>query len=460
VATRAFACGDVILEESPLLVCHALEDLGAQWSENARAYREASKEIREKILQLLPEGFEEDHRLSRLATAVAGCVSDVTVSKEDMRRALLAFHLTSYELEGPEDLVGLFQTVSKFSHSCVPNAKGALHSPDRRSSVYALRPIAVGQEISLCYLSTTDRLRSVESRRLHLQAHKMFLCCCPACSKGSDSFRLVPCPRCHEREGSGMRLPAKIANEHQAVSYASLELASQSWNCAACSSSWTSEDFLEVCGREPADELRISSSIGDYLMALEADCFFGAPDHTEWFALRKEAASLFGLRHWTSMLLDLSMLDHLSLKLQALVKEGLRQDHDNLLETPEMLAEFEGALFSLLDRMVSALGSDSDAVALLWEDLWSAASIFFAFGRFEPAQKLLHLIRPFVERCADYLLPKPDFSATGAEAILALSQQIEGCRDRKGSREPLLVILRSPYFQGISGELTWNSLLI
>lgn len=71
----------------------------------------------------------------------------------------------------------VFEIASRFNHSCVPNACFAWNEKLGVETVYAIKDIAAGEEITLSYV---DPLYDVSARMWELW-HYGFECDCPAC---------------------------------------------------------------------------------------------------------------------------------------------------------------------------------------------------------------------------------------------------------------------------------------
>jgi SET domain len=80
------------------------------------------------------------------------------------------------------EVVALFPLIARINHSCDPNAQIVSQVfVDYHVDVCAVKPIAVGEEITISYLPTTIQRR--ERRRQLLQARYLFECECPRCQK-------------------------------------------------------------------------------------------------------------------------------------------------------------------------------------------------------------------------------------------------------------------------------------
>ena len=77
---------------------------------------------------------------------------------------------------------GIFLEVSRFNHSCLPNARTSWNPDINRIRVYALRDIAFGDEIFVSYLSSRNVYGSSRAQRQNrLKSTHMFTCACTAC---------------------------------------------------------------------------------------------------------------------------------------------------------------------------------------------------------------------------------------------------------------------------------------
>ena len=109
---------------------------------------------------------------------------------EEVRRALLRLHCCAMRVPDPADggplAVGLYATASAANHSCAPSA-AAIFDARGLLSLLALRPLAAGQELLLCYVdSALPRLL----RRFQLHdTWRIARCDCTRCTTEPDAFR-------------------------------------------------------------------------------------------------------------------------------------------------------------------------------------------------------------------------------------------------------------------------------
>ena len=90
------------------------------------------------------------------------------------------FHEISEKI-GAFEGSGLFPTVARINHSCVPNAVVDYPDNNSRAVVRALVPIQPGEEVSISYLEEEDE-RDFEDRTDSLHDYQ-FECDCPRCQE-------------------------------------------------------------------------------------------------------------------------------------------------------------------------------------------------------------------------------------------------------------------------------------
>ena len=86
-----------------------------------------------------------------------------TISNADLIRAAAAMHLNSFNS-------GVFPTISLINHSCRPNCVKFEPNAVGVSEVRVVRPIAAGEECTICYLSFAAGLPCRSVRRALLRA--------------------------------------------------------------------------------------------------------------------------------------------------------------------------------------------------------------------------------------------------------------------------------------------------
>ena len=81
---------------------------------------------------------------------------------------------------------------SFMSHSCGPTAMWTTIGDT--FTIRAQRPMQIGEELTVSYLSEVFALRPISRRREHLQSTKFFTCDCPRCTAEVDDTRGFPIP--------------------------------------------------------------------------------------------------------------------------------------------------------------------------------------------------------------------------------------------------------------------------
>lgn len=97
----------------------------------------------------------------------------------------------------------LFQTLSRFNHSCAPNVSRAFHG--RVVVVTTLRAVAASEQLCISYLSDADLARPTAERRAMLRERFAFDCECARCGARRHGAGLVAEPttsRCRAEDVS------------------------------------------------------------------------------------------------------------------------------------------------------------------------------------------------------------------------------------------------------------------
>ena len=77
---------------------------------------------------------------------------------------------------------GIFPSLSRFNHSCVPSAEFRWNEKLFQQEIRAIRDIVPGEEITLCYFTVEVMEQSKVDRQKYLEGHYGFTCDCQACS--------------------------------------------------------------------------------------------------------------------------------------------------------------------------------------------------------------------------------------------------------------------------------------
>ena len=86
---------------------------------------------------------------------------------------------------GGDDLSYVYLDISRINHSCVPNVEIDENLEDKTAEIYALRDIATGEELTMCYNAIYNGATR-QQRQNMLKACYGFTCACTACEAGEE----------------------------------------------------------------------------------------------------------------------------------------------------------------------------------------------------------------------------------------------------------------------------------
>lgn len=160
-AVTAIRAGDVILRESPLLVMpdevFSSEDLDRQEEWLDRHINKLSSEQRQVYFEL----------------------SDSRCDLAEDKTPLGIFYTNDMNFDGD---AALFPVIARANHACVPNADFITRTELGVQELIALHDISLGEEITLCYLSSSEEGSAVRTeRRDYIQHWYGFDCDCKTC---------------------------------------------------------------------------------------------------------------------------------------------------------------------------------------------------------------------------------------------------------------------------------------
>jgi len=160
-ALQMFRRGNLIIAEAPLFSIHKQDDGGPiDFQSVAAAVDSLSSEEVQKYVSLK----NADAEGKRYANPFLGIYST-----------------NAYET-GSGGQGRIFLEVSRFNHSCLPNARTSWNPDINRMRIYALRDIALGEEIFVSYLASRNVYGSSRAERQNrLMSRYMFTCACTAC---------------------------------------------------------------------------------------------------------------------------------------------------------------------------------------------------------------------------------------------------------------------------------------
>jgi hypothetical protein len=153
LATRDISPGTLILSDRPLITTDVIISIETTEKDLARALRALPKDS-QRVFLSLHNNYPGKNTLSNIVRS------------------------NGYPLGPDSDVGGVFPNISRINHSCQPNAKHTWNSKLKQQTVYAIRPIAAGEELSLFYLQGG----TFSERQSELQSFFGFSCACELCS--------------------------------------------------------------------------------------------------------------------------------------------------------------------------------------------------------------------------------------------------------------------------------------
>ncbi|GLC52206.1 hypothetical protein PLESTB_000594800 [Pleodorina starrii] len=242
VAVHAFAPGDIVLHDRPLIVTtektELLDDIFVAHSElGIRAdllgkdasidftlqmlqYCAASAEVRAGVLELFTPDTEEFRdepyvraarqyaaQLDRSRQAQVNSGSVLTpiyaacLGSDEIVRVVLAWVCNSYATRDGGG--ALYKVGSLVNHCCEGNTRYRFVDDGQGEGggcgvFIAVRQLLPGEVITTCYLGWDEQtLMSTRMRQKLLVKTKLFTCTCVRCSSRTDPYRALPCPRCN-----------------------------------------------------------------------------------------------------------------------------------------------------------------------------------------------------------------------------------------------------------------------
>ena len=188
IATEEISPGCLVLRETPcLFLPPGGEDSSALLQRTVKAFLGMESEEQEKYLQLANMFDRDESEWSDTARK----------DMENIKSELEAQPLTDLP---PSDIIkiwqikltngfhnGVFLKMSRFNHSCHPNAAMVCHF-NNAQDVRALRKIKQGEEITICYTGCNESLWSREERRAELKNVYNFDCNCGGCEMAEEQI--------------------------------------------------------------------------------------------------------------------------------------------------------------------------------------------------------------------------------------------------------------------------------
>eukprot|EP00755_Sulcionema_specki_P026966 Sspe_Gene.86854::Locus_57646_Transcript_1_1_Confidence_1.000_Length_3051::g.86854::m.86854 len=205
VTTKAYSPGDVVWEESAVVVWHrGMDRSGADCVFE-------SQELRRQVEEISGEHFDDLRR-----GADGGAPYPFLKKWEGVvKKYAWAFSC------GVEKNCAIFCIGSFVNHSCAPNTRYCSGGDEMNAAFRAIKPIAAGEEVTVTYTGGY----TTELRLKELKMDKDFYCRCLRC-QGPDLSRRIRCPPDRSR-CSGFLLPSPIDPANPAFT-------SYLWRCDKC----------------------------------------------------------------------------------------------------------------------------------------------------------------------------------------------------------------------------------
>eukprot|EP00747_Dinoflagellata_sp_TGD_P217027 gnl/TRDRNA2_/TRDRNA2_89483_c0_seq1.p1 gnl/TRDRNA2_/TRDRNA2_89483_c0~~gnl/TRDRNA2_/TRDRNA2_89483_c0_seq1.p1 ORF type:complete len:280 (-),score=46.77 gnl/TRDRNA2_/TRDRNA2_89483_c0_seq1:554-1393(-) len=220
---RAFVTGDLVLREAPFLFLpQALNNERLMSTFNG---------LDERKRNLLFNEFEA--HMDKVSPSTLKYVEE-NPEIVSMGALQLAQVLMVNAMRVGGDMQGLYLFGSKAEHSCTPccaySTEAAAPEVKADLCMFALREIAAGEVVTICYFGEADSIfHSTPLRRqLLLDCRKSFCCQCNRC-EGPDLMRQCPCWKC-----DGNLCPTYLAVDQSKLDELSSPPEVKAWTCAGC----------------------------------------------------------------------------------------------------------------------------------------------------------------------------------------------------------------------------------
>ena len=231
----------------------------------------------------------------------------------------------------------IYEKQSRINHSCNPNS--IIQADGDVQLVRASTVIHPGDEITTSYLGLllyTDR----PTRRSLLASNKHFHCSCERCnySQASDPAAAIPCIVCHPRDGRYLEEDVAYDDDKQ-VKYM-YPRGSEDYECIACTTKIPNNGSESTGSSDPISVATIvSQKVLAFLLEKETRVEDDDEADEEWEEqMNQLTCSVAGALHWTTNLVTLMRLNRL-LKRQhaAMLQTGENPEPEEIAEAIDML---------------------------------------------------------------------------------------------------------------------------
>ena len=170
-ATVAYKCGDEIMRESAAMRIPNSQPASSQ---------EAAEQLHKYAIQRAYNSMHETTQLSFMD--LSSCNED---GIEDVIKTPAGVYDTNSFRLGNDPLGGVFLTIARINHSCLPNVSHFWRPNLQQTLVFATRDIDIGEE--LCTMYGPSECMDTESRREYLSDRFSFQCMCEMCLEGNTN---------------------------------------------------------------------------------------------------------------------------------------------------------------------------------------------------------------------------------------------------------------------------------
>jgi hypothetical protein len=177
VAKRDLKLGECIIAEKPCFI------LNSSYVSQA-LFKDTIKKIEENLIESLNEAIKN---LSDNQKKIFFSLHDKNEALTEGKTPIGIFQTNGLEVGDDPSArgIGIFLTLSRVNHSCIPNANRAWNDDLKLTTLYAARDIKKGEQIFISYIHTGSRAE----RQEYLEKCFNFICKCKACSLEGEELK-------------------------------------------------------------------------------------------------------------------------------------------------------------------------------------------------------------------------------------------------------------------------------
>ncbi|KAI0530432.1 hypothetical protein GGR58DRAFT_518484 [Xylaria digitata] len=183
-ATKDIKPGEIVLVDYTTIILKGAEDWAEQCQRMVEIYEALSLEEQEQWGSLAASSTERRMIRTKFQFSRRKPDGSKFSEAEQQKYTMLKLQLDCNCFDLRNNRAGLFLNASRFNHSCDPNLWYEADIKDGRWVARACRDIKKGEELFISYILINNPL---EERRAAI-AGWGFVCDCPKCSGGSDTY--------------------------------------------------------------------------------------------------------------------------------------------------------------------------------------------------------------------------------------------------------------------------------